>query len=83
MLDWTVRRLLSLKCSQLWHFNEHRECSRFRNTWDADQDAEFLRQRLVLRDLLGDGDIDSPNLCVDLLETRIDLIFEQGLRSYL
>jgi hypothetical protein len=35
---------------------------RFRNTWDTDQDAEFLRQCIVLRDLLGDGDIDLPNL---------------------
>jgi hypothetical protein len=70
-----TRRLLSLKCSQLWHFNEYRECGRFRNAWDADQDAEFPRQRLVLRDLLGDGDIELPKLCVDLLEMCIDLIF--------
>ena len=42
-----------------------------------------MRQCLVLRDLLGDGDIDLPNLYVDLLEACIDLIFEQGLRSCL
>jgi hypothetical protein len=35
--------LLSFERPQFRHFNEHRECGRFRNAWNADQDGEFVR----------------------------------------